>query len=78
MADFDNNMTGVLFKSDKKTKETDRDYEGRANIDGKNYWVSAWINTGKESGAKFMKLSFRLKEAKVEVLGDPPEEGDPF
>ena len=78
MADFDNNMTGVLFKNEKKKTDKHPDYEGKATVDGKDYWISAWIKVGKESGNKFMSLAFKIKEAKVEVLGDPPEDGDPF
>jgi hypothetical protein len=55
--------TGALFKNDKKEKETHPDYKGDALIDGKLYWLSAWINESKTSGTKYMSLSFKLKEA---------------
>jgi hypothetical protein len=49
----DNN--GVLFKNDKKEKENHPDYRGVIMVDGKKYWISSWIKTGKKG--KFMGLA---------------------
>jgi hypothetical protein len=32
MTDFDNTNRGALFRDDRKTKETDRDYSGSLNV----------------------------------------------
>jgi len=62
MSDYqDKDLEGVLFKNGDKRTETDRDYRGTALIDGKPYWMSAWINTSKQ-GEKYMKLRFTLNE----------------
>lgn len=58
---YDNELKGVLFKNNKKEKEQHPDYKGQATIEGKEYWVSSWINTNKE-GNKYMALNFQLKE----------------
>lgn len=55
--------SGVLFRNDDKEKETHADYQGEALIDGKTYWLNAWIKTGK-SGRKFLSCSFREKAQK--------------
>jgi hypothetical protein len=34
--------SGNLFKADKNTPE-DRDYRGELNVEGREFWVSAWI-----------------------------------
>lgn len=59
--------TGSLFKSDKKGKETDRDYQGDALINGVEVWMSAWINETKD-GKKYMKVSFSPKDGKDESI----------
>jgi hypothetical protein len=62
--DYDNTNRGVLFSErDKKTKDDDRDYGGSINIDGAEYWLSAWIKTSKKTGQKFMSLSIKPKQA---------------
>jgi hypothetical protein len=65
---FDNNNRGALFKDDKKSKDTDRDYSGTINVDGTEYWVSGWIKTSKK-GTKFLSLSVKPK---TEAAGGGP------
>lgn len=58
--EYDNNLRGVLFKNDRKESDSHPDYKGSAEVDGVEYWLSAWIKTG--ANGKFMSLSFRAKE----------------
>lgn len=60
MTDYDNNMRGVLFKNDRKEKDTHPDYKGSCEINGEEMWMSAWIKDGKSG--KFMSFSFTPKE----------------
>jgi hypothetical protein len=57
--------SGMLFKNDRKEKETHADYKGSITIDGVEYWLNAWVKTGKKG--KFLNLSVRPK---VERLRD--------
>lgn len=59
---FETRNRGALFNnSSKKQKDTDPDYGGDINIEGVDYWLSAWLKTGKDSGVKFLSLSARPK-----------------
>jgi hypothetical protein len=61
MSDFkQRDMSGVLFKNDKREKETHPNAKGAALIDGVEYWVSAWTKEGK--AGKFQSLSFERKQ----------------
>jgi uncharacterized protein (DUF736 family) len=62
MSDYDDNLRGALFKNDRKEKDTHPDYKGQCEIDGTEYWISAWIKESK-AGKKFMSLSFEDKDA---------------
>lgn len=60
MAEYDNNLTGVLFKNDKGDNEKRPDYKGSAEIEGVQYWVSAWIrDTAK---GKCLSMKYERKE----------------
>jgi uncharacterized protein (DUF736 family) len=60
---YNNELQGSLFKNDKKTTDSHPDYKGSAQIEGQDYWLSAWINTSKDGAKKYMKLKFEAKQA---------------
>lgn len=62
-------FTGILFKNDRKQKDTHPDYTGSCTINGVEHFMDAWIKTGAKG--KFMSFSFKVKEAKN---GKPAED----
>ena len=56
MSDYDNTNKGSLFKNDKGDNPKRPDYQGKINIDGTDYKLSAWLQTPKNGGAKYMAL----------------------
>jgi hypothetical protein len=62
MSDYDNTNRGALFKNNDKTEETHPDYRGNINVDGTEFWLSAWLKTSK-AGMKYMSLSIKPKNA---------------
>jgi hypothetical protein len=52
--------SGVLFKSDKVDNDRAPQYKGNITVEGKDYWISAWVKEGKSG--KFMGLAVSPKE----------------
>lgn len=58
---YDNTNSGVLFRNEKKQSEKHPDLNGSINSDGRDYWLSAWVNESKD-GKKYFKLSLTPKD----------------
>jgi hypothetical protein len=59
--EYDNTNSGALFKNDDKQTDKHPDYRGSINVDGTDYWLSAWLKTSKK-GIRFMSLAVKPKE----------------
>ncbi len=69
---------GSLFKNDRKEKDTHPDYKGSALIDGKHYWLSAWVETS-DSGIKYFSMSYKEKdEQPAAATTEPTTDDDGF
>lgn len=71
---YDNNMSGVLFKNDRKEKDTHPDYKGSCEINGVEFWISGWKKLGRNNEPR-LSLSFTQKDDKQTerpVLTTPP------
>ena len=64
---------GALFRNEEKKSENHPDYSGTVTIEGKEMWISGWINESK-NGTQYMKLSFRVKEAVAKPQTQPKED----
>lgn len=81
MADFvHKEMGGSLFRNNYKEKPNQPDHKGDCKIDGIDYWISGWINDGKNG--KYFGLKFEKKEDKYQTgaghqsSAPPPEDLD--
>ena len=66
MTNYDNSNRGELWKNDNQTTEKHPNLKGSAEINGVDYWVSAW--TSKEGCKKpLVSLSFTPNDEKPSV-----------
>lgn len=74
MPDYDNRNRGNLFRNDKGGNDARPDYRGSLDVDGVQYWVSAWIKVAgpnsKTPGQKFLSLSIEPKEMRRDSTAD--------
>lgn len=62
---FDNTNRGALFLNDRKEQDSHPDRKGTINIDGKEYWLSAWDrDTAK---GPVISISVQAKDAPKQV-----------
>lgn len=52
--------SGALFRNDRKEKDTHPTHTGQALIDGREYWISAWVKEGQNG--RFFSLAFKPKD----------------
>lgn len=77
MAEYDNKNKGVLFKNKGKDESHPSwaDYQGSININGTEFWLSAWIKKSK-AGKFFMSLAIG-DEKKPKAEAEKPETKKP-
>ena len=61
MAYEQRDLTGSLFKNDKRETDSHPNAKGSALIDGVSYWMDAWTNEAKD-GSKYQSLKFKRKD----------------
>jgi hypothetical protein len=66
-------LTGSLKKNDKAGVPTRPDYRGKITLlDNQEFWLSAWINTDRETGEKYMSLKLKPKVEESEYPASSP------
>lgn len=65
--EYDNTNSGILSRNKRQRNDRDPTHQGSINVEGKEYWISAWVNTGREgtklAGEKYFSLKLNPKEA---------------
>lgn len=62
-------MSGILFKNDRKQQDTHADYQGTCTIGGIEYYMNAWLKDGAKG--KFMSFSFKPKKLPADYGKQP-------
>jgi hypothetical protein len=70
MTEYDNTNRGAIWKNEKKRGERDPDFTGSINVDGHDYWVSAWRRK-EDAGERAPALSFSVKRKDGQPASKP-------
>lgn len=60
MSNYDNTNRGQIWGNDKKEKDSQPDFKGSINIEGVEYWLSAWRRKP-DAHPKAPSLSFSVQ-----------------
>lgn len=71
MADYDNELSGVLFKNDQKGNDKAPWYRGKIQIGGQEYELAAWLRESKKDGSKFLSLKATRKDEDQQERREP-------
>ena len=68
---YDNNLRGAIWKNKKKDTPKHPDFKGEAEIDGVQYWVSAWKRGENDNPqGPSLKFQFERKQAAPQAAPD--------
>ena len=66
---YDNTNSGMMYRNTEKQDDKHPDFSGFIDIEGTEYWLSAWVNESKEGSKmqqkgveKYFSLKFKPKE----------------
>lgn len=65
MSDFDNTNRGSIWPNKKKESDKHPDFTGEVNVEGREFWVSAWKKKpGAKEGSPSLTFAVKMKEPK--------------
>ncbi len=68
-------MTGSLFKNERKTQPNQPDFQGKIKVENVEWWVSAWVKTAATSGKQYLSLAI---SEPMDTRASPPGAADSF
>jgi hypothetical protein len=75
MATYDNTNSGMMARNERRTTDKHPEFSGSINVEGVDYWLSAWVNEGKAGGKmegkKYFSIKLSRKEGGVGTTGRP-------
>jgi len=76
---YDNTNRGKIWGNDKKEKDTHPDFTGSINVEGVEYWVSAWKRKPNDNPkAPALSFSIKRKDEQRSHKQDEHFANDPF
>ena len=72
---YDNTNSGMMARNENRKTDKHPEFSGSINVEGREYWLSAWVNEGKPGGKmegkKYFSIKLNPKEARAPASGAP-------
>jgi len=72
---YDDTNRGVLFRNDRKEKETQPDMTGKVNVEGVEFRLAGWTKESK-NGKKFLSLAIEPAQEQTAQAAAPQDPND--
>ena len=72
----ENKNSGALFRNDKRETEKHPEYTGKITIEGKDYYLSAWVNE-MQNGQKYFAIKATPKATTAPATTTAPAQPRP-
>jgi hypothetical protein len=59
-------LTGSLFRNERKAKDTDADFTGSVRVGQWEFWLNGWTKVSQKTGKKYLSLSLKPKQTAEE------------
>lgn len=69
---YDNTNSGMITRAENRKSDSHPEFTGSLNVEGVDYWVSAWVNEGKPGGKMEGKKYFSIKINRKERSNNAP------
>ena len=64
---YDNTNSGMMARNENRKTDKHPEFSGSINVEGTDYWLSAWVNEGKPGGKlegkKYFKFELKRKDS---------------
>lgn len=74
---YDNRNRFTLGRNKRREQDSHPEFTGVLNIDGKEFYLSAWTKTNGQTGERFFSGSVRPKDQRQDTRQSMPERDDP-
>ena len=63
---YDNTNSGIMARNERRDTDKHPEFTGSINVEGTDFWLSAWVNEGKPGvkleGKKYFSIKLTRKE----------------
>ena len=75
---YDNTNRGALFRNERRKNDRQPEYTGTIDVEGVEYWMSAWVKEAKSSGKKFFSIALTPKDEGAQSNSNTNDDEAPF
>ena len=72
---YDNTNSGIMARNERRDTDKHPEFTGSINVEGTDFWLSAWVNEGKPGGKlegkKYFSIKLTRKEGGSAATGRP-------
>lgn len=73
---YDNTNSGIMYRNENRKTDKHPEFTGSINVNGVDYWLSGWVNEGKQGGKmegkKYFSIKINPKEQRSSSQGSAP------